>query len=444
MPNRCRPFVISGAILLGCLNLRAAETAVPSRDEVLAEIRLLRDRLATLEAAVLNLPAEVDDPTPVPAPPPPTPRRPPTPPEAQSQKEPIVTFYGFVKVDAFYESQDTHTDAIPFWVSRDLPHGRNGGGEFGLTAKESRFGMKVQGPALADGRLGGVFEFDFYGNLALSGRHAYTPRSRHAFVEWKSPGWSYLAGKTWETYLITFPKNVNFSAYNMQGQLGMRRTQVRVSREVPAGEGTFGLHFALAEPLAGVHGADLDGDLRDDAAEADLPFIEWKTTYRQGRALVGLAGFFGREELAAAEGAAADNYDAWAVILGGELPLGPALTLRGTLWTGTNLDSAWGAIGQGLNLVQRRSIDASGGWAQLGWVLSPAFDLNLGVSRDDPRDRHLEDGQRTRNESLLLNGFYRLDEHLILGLEWLYLRTGYKGAPTATSHRLQSTVKYTF
>lgn len=422
----------------------------PTRTELLAEIQFLRNRLATLEASVIALisdPASSAHPT--------LPATSSTPNAVASiaavaapathPKEQLLSFYGYLKIDGFYESQDTYTDAIPFWVCPDMPNGQNSDGEFGITAKESRFGVKIKGPQLGDGVLRGQLEFDFYGNTALNSHHAYSPRTRHAYVEWQSPTWTLLAGETWETFLITFPKTVNFASYNMQGQLGLRRTQMRISRKLELGDGQLNLHLALAEPLAGVHGADLDGDQQDDGADAEMPFVEAKITYQQGKILLGFSGFYGQEELAMNGPASARTYDAWALILGGTVPLyRDQLSLRGSLWTGSNVDSAWGGIGQGINLVQSRTIDATGGWVQVNWAPSSKLEFNIGLSRDDPRDSHLEANQRTFNESALLNTFYHFNPNLTVGLEWLYLRTGYKASTTAGSQRVQSMVKYNF
>lgn len=415
-----------------------------SNEALRQEIALLRARLEQLEARVAATPSTASEaPSVVPVvTAAPVPR---VPPSAVAEPPYKLKLYGFVKVDAFHETQDTFTDAIPFWVCEDNAMGSNGNGEFGLTAKESRLGALIEGPALGSGRLHGQFEFDFYGNTALNNHHAYTPRSRHLFVEWRSPEWSVLAGETWETYLIAFPKTLNFSYYNLQGQLGLRRTQVRVTRSWTTGaDGRWSLQAALAEPLAGINGADFDGDLQDDAADADLPMMEYKLEYQRKGFRLGLAGFWGREHVDRMATSPARDYESWAVILGGEFPLGNDFSVRGTIWTGTNLDSAWGAIGQGINYGMGRTIDASGGWLQLEWRATSDLSFNLGYSVDDPRDNDLNPGQRSVNESMLLNAFYRLNANVTLGLELLHLRTGFLEHGDSNSFRTQSSVKYTF
>lgn len=415
----------------------------PTTAELLAEIRELRSRLGQLERLVED---RIEQPSatapaarPAPAPPPPAP-------VAAKPKGPIdLSFYGFVKVDAFYDSRDTFTDAIPFWTVQENAAGSNTTGEFGLTAKESRLGVKIGGPDYAGGELRGQFEFDFYGSTALNNHHAYSPRSRHAFLAWSNGDWEVLAGKTWESYVIAFPTTINFAYYNLQGQLGLRKAQIRVTRTVKLGEDShFRTRLAIAEPLCGLSGGDNDGDLQDDAADSGLPFFEYNLEYRTGKLRVAAAGFYGREHIDRTLSTEAMDFDAWAVILGGEIPLGDALSLKGTIWSGSNLDSAWGGIGQGINLVTGETIDATGGWVQLGWKASPTWSFNLGYSIDNPDDDQLLTGQRTSNETALVNGFFQMNSNLTLGLELLRLETRYKDQKTATATRVQSMVKYHF
>jgi hypothetical protein len=434
-------------LLSSALHLPAA--TVPS--EVQAEIAALKQRLQQLEALVVAS-METDSavagesayrPIATFTPPAPPPSQTPLP-------EPLVAvpafeFYGYLKIDTFAESMDTFTDAIPFWVCRVDADGANTDSEFGLTAKESRFGVVLNPVSVGGGNLGGRFEFDFYGNTGISGHHAYTPRSRHAFVEWTGEDWSFLAGETWEPYIITFPRTVNFTAYNMQGQLGLRHTQVRATHRLRLdGERNITSQFALTEPLAGVHGADLNGDGQDDAAESGIPSVAYKFEYQAQRLKLAISGFYGRENYDATSSYAAQQHDAWAVIVGGEVPLTRHITLRGTTWTGTNLDGAWGGVGQGVNPQLGRSIDAYGGWVQIGARLWSGLSCNVGYSLDNPADRDLGPGQRTFNESYLLNGFYTVTEDLTFGLELLHLRTGYKTDNTAEANRVQGSVKYQF
>lgn len=443
--NRPRLRWILALLASGATLLAATE---PSPAEILREIRELRARLAVLETMVQDqtgeTPAVVPALAPVAATP--APAAPlPHPAEMVSVAKPRISIYGYLKADAFYESRDTYVDALPFWVLADSATGDNTDGEFGLTAKETRLGIKIDGGDTLGGHVRGQYEFDFYGNLGLNSHHAYSPRTRHAFVEWTSGDWSVLAGQTWETYLITFPKTVNFTAYNLMGQLGMRRAQLRATRRIELGDGRRVVgKFAVAEPLGGVHGADLDGDGQDDAANSGMPALEYNLEYQSPRLKAAVSGFYGREHVGAMGGFGPRDFDSWAVIAGGEIPLGAQFKLRGSVWTGTNLDSAWGGIGQGINLGLNETIDATGGWAQLGWALRPDLNFNLGYSWDNPDDGALNAGQRTLNESLLLNGFWTLGDNLTLGLEWMQLRTGYKGKDTATAQRVQSMVKLGF
>lgn len=437
-----------GVLALPALAFTQALPAEPSNAELLAEIQALRARLVELENRILEEPAkERAAPAVAPQSAPKSEGVAVNPPAKLPEKSSSITydFYGYVKVDASYQTQNTNLAEIPFWVLPEMTSPSNADGQTNFTAKESRLGVNITGPAYAGGVVKAKFEADFYGNFALNNHHAYQPRTRHIYTEWSNGKWSVLAGKTWETYLSVFPQTVNFTAYNLQGQLGLRRAQIRVTRALEIGDDQMlTLKLALSEPLGQLHGGDLDVDGIDDGAESGLPNFEYNLEYKRPGLRLALSGFAGRESLDTTPTVMGGDYDSWALILGGEWELHRVLSLRGSIWTGSNLDSAWGGVNQGINVIQGRSIDGSGGWVQLGWKAMPDLSLNIGYGIDDPEDSMLETGQRTYNESITLNGLYKLNNNLTLGLEFMHLRTGYRRQTTESAQRVQGAVKYAF
>jgi hypothetical protein len=446
-------FRVSAMLLLGSTVFSGALLASDSQDSELlqlinqlrAEVQSLREEVSELRgqrepqmgAPSVQRPVAIDPvaeratvaaaPTPAPVP-----------------KKPTMSFYGYVKADAFYDSATTSHQEIPFWASGPI----DGGSELDFTARQTRFGFNLEMPeTYAGGKLTGKLEFDFYGFIPSQGdvaaNHGYQLRSRHLFVKWSNPRWDFLAGKTDEAYILEFPDTLNFSTYNFQGQLGLRRMQVQLAHKADLGEGR-GLRttIALDEPLGAVHGGDLDGNRVDDGTDSSFPGMVVRSVYSTpmfGRtANFGVAGYYAREVIWN------QRFDSEALIIGGSIPLGEKLTLKGSVWTGSNLDNAWGGIGQGINVVTRRAIASTGGWAQLRFQPDPKVWFNLGFSTDNPRDADLNPGQRSNNTTYLLNGYYQIFKPLRVGMEYLHVRTDYLDRETMENNRVMSSLIYTF
>lgn len=360
-----------------------------------------------------------------------------------------IDFYGYIKADGVYTSQDVVTDTVPFYVRPG--NGSNGDYQFNMSAKESRLGAKLGGPEFGGGKLTGLVEVDFYGDFAdVNSRHAYKLRTRQLYLRYGNEDWNLLAGKTWETYMATFPQTLNFSYYNLMGQLGLRKTQVRLTKNQQVGEDqNLTLKVALAEPVGGLHGADLDEDLVDDGAESDMPTLEYQVSYTapvmtEKPSQFSLSGFYGRETADTSGDGSDQDFDSYAIIGGLTFPLTDKLALKGTLWTGTNLDGAWGGIGQGINALTGETIDSVGGWIQLGYQATEKLKFNIGYSMDNPKDSDLNVGDRSDNSSYLVNAFYSFIPEFILGLEYMRLETGYKGEADEATDWLQTSLIFKF
>ena len=327
-----------------------------------------------------------------------------------------LSFYGYFKLDGWYDSGLVSHQEIPFWVLPETP--TNSGG-LDMTAKETRLGINFDGPEVRGGKVTGKLEMDFYGNINtpgnLSGNHGYQLRSRHAYINWDFGGWSLLAGKTWEPYLIEIPTTLNFSYYNFMGQLGLRKTQLRVTKKM----GDLELVGAIMEPLGGVHGADIDGDMQDDGVDSEQPVFAGKILYNtplltDAPASFGVSFVHGKERIDIPIVGSPTEYSAWAVTAAMSVPITNYLTLKGSVFKGSNLDGYWGGIGQGINLGLGRAIASRGGWAQVQFKPNVDVTFNLGYGQDNPDDDDLSTGGRTYNEFFQVNMYYSFDPSLLL------------------------------
>ena len=111
------------------------------------------------------------------------------------------------------------------------------------------------------------------------------------------------------------------------------------------------------------------------------------------------------------------------------VPLHRRLTWRGENFVGSNLVPFQGGIIQGVAVLQVGTapptrfnrIGAGGGWSEL--IIKATGDnkniFYLGVSEDDPRDKHLLTGSgRSRNAMAWASYFRRLSDNVTAALEW--------------------------
>src|SRR5947207_9473400 len=74
-----------------------------------------------------------------------------------------VALYGYVKLDAAYDSSRISVGNFARWVESEQI--RRNDDEFNMTANETRLGLRVNGTPTDNFRFGGVVEMDFYSGI---------------------------------------------------------------------------------------------------------------------------------------------------------------------------------------------------------------------------------------------------------------------------------------
>lgn len=360
-----------------------------------------------------------------------------------------VDIYGYIKLDASYDTHRTTPGDLMFYV---LPKADERKNEFNMTAKETRLGLNIRAPELARTVMSGKVEMDFYGSAS---HNSPNPRLRLGYLDFAFENTSVRAGQDWETFITVLPRIVNFSFLANSGGLGLRRPQLRVTQVLNVAEDTKLISKVAA---ARTISQDIDGDGQDDGAAAGFPTaqgnlaIETPLLVRESPARIGVSGHWGREQVDAykANGSMREkkDYDTWSMICSLVLPVfarnGKSAAIQGTIWTGENLNAYFGGIGQGINPELERGIRASGGWAQLVLAASDRLNLNLGYGIDDPKDGDLGDTCRSRNRSLFASVFYTVLPGTTLAFEYTNMKTEYKNTDAAVNNRFQGAVRYGF
>ena len=144
-----------------------------------------------------------------------------------------LDLYGYVKLDAAYDSQRTNNGDVAFYAKPESGTGDDD--SFSMTAKQTRFGMKLEAPECQDWKSTGGIEMDFYGS---GSDNAANPRIRLAYLQLERNDWTILAGQHYDAWNTVLPKTVNFATMGKHGSLWSRRPQIRATREFrPAGDG---------------------------------------------------------------------------------------------------------------------------------------------------------------------------------------------------------------
>jgi hypothetical protein len=127
-----------------------------------------------------------------------------------------ISLYGILRMDAYYgtarfnHTQFTYYANSPDPAVRPTSNDRHNWIDF--TPRLSRLGVKAERDSLPfwqDAKVSGVLEFDFQNRATsevsgLESESRELPRLRHAYIKLTSGGFSFLAGQTWDSLLVTY------------------------------------------------------------------------------------------------------------------------------------------------------------------------------------------------------------------------------------------------
>ncbi len=357
-----------------------------------------------------------------------------------------VQLYGYVKGDASYDSSRTTSGNFVLYVDSEAT--RDSDNEFNLTANQTRLGLNIGGPESETMRASGKVEFDFYGNYASENKSKI--QMRHAYMTLLWPQWdlTVIAGQTSDVVSPLVPTTLNYTVLWDAGNIGYRRPQIRLTKGLPLGEKT-ALKFegAMARTIGRTTPAD--PTLTESGEDAGFPTLQGRVSMAfpfvgPKPAAVGISGHYGQEEYDLDATGRHVDFDTRSVCLDVTVPVAKWLTLQGELFSGENLDSYFGGIGQGVNTTAREEIRSQGGWiaATLGPWSKCAFNVGAGI--DDVEAEDVDAGARTLNSSVFGNVIYSWNKHAQVGFEMSHWKTRYKGSGDADDMRAQVSFIYTF
>lgn len=359
-----------------------------------------------------------------------------------------IQFYGYLKLDAAYDTSQTDDGNFAKWVERENTNEHDD--QFNMTANESRFGMSITGPDNGAMVTSGRAEVDFYGGGSQNKAHLMM---RHVYMklDWPGDRFSIIAGQTSDVISPLVPTTVNYSVAWWTGNIGYRRPQIRLTKVLGLdGEVDLTLEGAVARTI-GRDNTSLAGTL-DSGEDSGQPSLQGRASVTlpvlcSKPATIGVSGHYGKEEYDVAATGSDKEFRSWSLNLDFSQPVNNWLTIKSELFTGENLDAYLGGIGQGVTLTGANIYDeigSSGGWVAAS--LGPWSDrrYNVGIAVDDVDRDDVNAGARTLNRSVFANMFCSLGKNAEFALELSHWRTEYAGGGDGDSLRIQTAFIYKF
>ena len=360
-----------------------------------------------------------------------------------------IQLYGYIKADASYDSSRTTTGNYALYLNSEATNKNDD--EFNLTANQTRFGIRINGPDDGVTKSSGLVEIDFYGNGAAENKPE--PMMRHGYlnIEWPKDRFSILAGQTSDVISPLWPDTLNYTVMWDVGNIGYRRPQIRLTKSCAVNKEVDLKFEAAATRTIGRN--DLTGS--ESGEDAGYPTLQARTSvtfpwcgYKP--TTIGISGHVGREEYDINSSGSNRKFESWSANLDVLQPVTKDLTIKGELFTGENLGNYFGGIGQGVSTVPGsptafdKEIRVKGGW--IAATLGPydKWRFNLGTGIDDVDRDDIDAGERSLNRTIFGNAIYSINKNTEVGLELSHWRTDYKGPGDAESVRAQTSFIYKF
>jgi len=375
-----------------------------------------------------------------------------------------VDLYGFLKADAVYMTARAN-DAGNYarWIdSEELNENDN---QFNLTARESRFGLMFQGPGLESMKTSARLEMDFYeGGAENKGR----PMMRHAYfqLDWPKSGWSLLAGQTSDTNSPLVPDSLNYSVGWWVGNIGYRRPQIRVGKSFDVGKDFQVLTQVAVARTIGHFGPFDIAENMDTGKDSGFPTVQvrYALTFPLlggKKSTFGISGHYGEEEYDKDASHSSTNINSWSAGADILIPICGWLNFKAEFWTGEDLDSYLGGVGQGIVIettdnvfvngvgvtgtyVGDWSVNSMGGWGN--FILGPwdGWRFSVGYSVDNPDNGDVPTKGRTWNSTYWGQTSYDINEAVRVGVELSWWETEYKDLDDGDALRVQTSLVYRF
>ena len=379
-----------------------------------------------------------------------------------------ATPYGTIYFNAFGNSGGTNNADDPLFAT---PTNQ---GNVSMSVRQTRLGLKLEGPTIVHAMSRGQIEADFFGGFPAIGvgENFGIVRLRLAFarLDWEKT--SLQVGQDWVVFAPNNPVSIAAAAIPQIAAAGnpwARLPQIRIERRWASGKILW--QGAMLAPSTGDSPTATTSPflLQPTSGGASrVPFFQsrialsdanWLGTKKSGS--IGFSGQYGRARVANTAGN--NKVDAEGLALDWNFPVVARVTINGEVFVGRNLAGFQAGAFQGFNpdFAYRRgtsliaggprAIATRGVWMQLGFtpsVFSDRLVIYATYGLDDPRDGDLvsltKRDWRLRNQAYAFSFLYKLSPQLTWGVEFRRFDTRYLQSGKQTSTHVNLAAAFTF
>jgi hypothetical protein len=362
-----------------------------------------------------------------------------------------IQLYGYLKLDAAYDTSQIENGDYAKWVKSESTD-RNDD-DFNMTARESRLGMLINGPDNGEMKSSGRVEVDFFGPGVPENQARIMMRHAYLKLDWPEERFNIIAGQTSDVISPLYPHTVNYSVGWWTGNIGYRRPQIRLTKELGFVTGGYlKLEGAVTRTFGRTDKFAADPNM-DTGSDSGFPTLQGRASitgpmFGAQEATIGVSGHWGQEEYDTDVYGRDKKFDTWSLNLDYTQPVCSKVEIQTELFTGANLSAYLGGIGQGVTFLtdenKYKEVGSKGGWvaASLGPWGKKKF--NVGVAVDDVDRNDVNVGGRTLNRSVFGNVYYALNKQTDVAFELSHWRTEYRGPGDGESLRAQLAFIYKF
>jgi hypothetical protein len=358
-----------------------------------------------------------------------------------------VSIYGSLVFNSFFDTGQMNISDIPLFPVKSDALGDDK--SFGMTARQSRLGLKFDGRELLGARVSGQVEIDFLGGKAPFGNGVDMdlPRLRLAFGRMDWDHWSVEAGQDWVIFAPLNP--TSYAEYaipsmSASGNPWIRLPQLRTEYKNAIADGVkFLVQFAAIDPDMGDYNTDTFSATRPPGIgeRGRAPGAETRfalTSIHDDRDYtIGFSGHYAHGKNSGTVGDLTEqlSLNSWGAAVDFSLPFTKLFNLSGEAYTGRALGIFSVDSGEAIEPVGSLGdvgVRSSGGWAQAEFNFTPKWQVNLVYGIDDPTASNQPLGARGRNQSYMGNLIWKTTPHVNIAWEYRRMLTNFRDTPLAT------------